>query len=202
MGDGLFRNDLHDRGNAAPFSLNETVAGRIYRLRRLADCQLPNHTNPNIEIRLATKEDASQIASVLEAAFEEYRSLYTEQGFAATTPTADQIQSRMLEGPIWIALVDRVVVGTASAVLRVEELYIRGMAVLPSARGLHLGELLLKQGEDFALAHNCKRLILSTTPFLLRAIRLYERAGFKRTEEGPHDLFGTPLFTMVNDLPD
>ena len=107
----------------------------------------------------------------------------------------------MLEGPIWIALLDQVVVGTASAVLRGEELYIRGMAVLPSSRGLHLGELLLNQAEDFALAHNWKRLILSTTPFLLRAIRLYEQAGFKHVAEGPHELFGTPLFTMVKELP-
>ena len=86
--------------------------------------------------------------------------------------------------------------------IRAIALLFRGMAVLPSSRGFHLGELLLKQAEDFALAHNCKRLVLSTTPFLLRAIRLYERAGFKRTAEGPHDLFGTPLFTMVKDLPD
>jgi len=42
----------------------------------------------------------------------------------------------------------------------------------------------------------CKRLYLSTTPFLHSAIRLYERCGFRRTDEGPHDLFGTPLFTM------
>ncbi|HET6893223.1 MAG TPA: GNAT family N-acetyltransferase [Pyrinomonadaceae bacterium] len=140
------------------------------------------------------------IASVLEASFAEYRSLYTDQGFAATTPTSDRVQSRMLEGPIWIALQDGAVVGTGSVVLRGEELYIRGMAVLPSARGLHLGERLLKQAEDFALAHHCKRLVLSTTPFLLRAIRLYEQAGFKRTDEGPHELFGTPLFTMVKDL--
>ena len=139
---------------------------------------------------------------MLGAAFAEYRSLYTDQGFAATTPTGAQVQSRMLEGPIWIALQDGAVVGTGSVVLRGDELYIRGMAVLPSSRGLHLGELLLKQAEDFAISHNCKRLVLSTTPFLLRAIRLYERAGFKRTGEGPRDLFGTPLFTMVRDLLD
>lgn len=176
------------------------MAGRIHRLHRLADCQLPNHTNPNIEIRLATPEDASQVAVVLEAAFEEYRPLYTDQGFAATTPTSDQIQIRMREGPVWIVLLDEVVVGTTSVVLRDEELYVRGMAVLPSARGLHLGELLLKEVENFALAQNCKRLILSTTPFLLRAIRLYEQSGFRQTTEGPHDLFGTPLFTMIKDL--
>jgi GNAT superfamily N-acetyltransferase len=140
------------------------------------------------------------IASVLNEAFAEYRSLYTDEGFAATTPNSDQIERRMLEGPVWIALRDDDAAGTVSVVLRGEELYIRGMAVLPSSRGLHLGELLLKHAEDFALGHNCKRLILSTTPFLLRAIRLYERAGFERTTDGPHDLFGTPLFTMVKNL--
>jgi ribosomal protein S18 acetylase RimI-like enzyme len=39
-------------------------------------------------------------------------------------------------------------------------------------------------------------MLLSTAPFLDRAIRLYERFGFRRTNEGPHDLFGTPLFSM------
>ena len=74
------------------------------------------------------------------------------------------------------------------------------MAVLPAARGQRVGELLLKQVEDFAIAHGCRRLFLSTTPFLSRAIRLYERFGFRRTEEGPGDLFGTPLYTMEKML--
>jgi hypothetical protein len=34
------------------------------------------------------------------------------------------------------------------------------------------------------------------TPFLNTAIRLYEAFGFRRMNDGPHDLFGTPLFTM------
>jgi len=39
-------------------------------------------------------------------------------------------------------------------------------------------------------------MLLSTTPFLDDAIRLYQRFGFERIREGPHDLAGTPLFTM------
>ncbi len=118
----------------------------------------------------------------------------------ATTPNADQLAIRLYEGPIWLATLEGEMVGTVAAVPRDHDLYIRGMAVLPCARGHRIGELLLKQIEEFARAQNKTRLVLSTTPFLFRAIRLYERAGFQRNDDGPHDLFGTPLFTMVKTL--
>lgn len=151
---------------------------------------------PNIQIRSAVTDDAPAIASVLYDSFIEYKSSYTPEGFAATTPTADQLQSRILEGPVWVVLLDQVIVGTVAVVPKRESLYIRGMAVLPSARGLKIGELLLAHIESFAFARGFKRLFLSTTPFLSSAIRLYERFGFRQTSDGPHDLFGTPLFTM------
>jgi GNAT superfamily N-acetyltransferase len=74
------------------------------------------------------------------------------------------------------------------------------MAVLPEARGHDIGELLLEHVERYAREQGCKRMYLSTTPFLDRAIRLYERWGFRRDDAGPHALYGTPLFTMVKTL--
>jgi GNAT superfamily N-acetyltransferase len=153
-----------------------------------------------IQIRMALPDDAPSIASVLHQSFVEYQSSYTDEAFAATAPTSEQIRQRMNEGPVWVAVHDEIIVGTVSAVSHGEALYVRGMAALPSARGQRIGELLLKQVESFAHAEGYKLLSLSTTPFLRRAIRLYERAGFSRHEEGPHDLFGTPLFTMVKFL--
>ena len=149
---------------------------------------------------MAGAEDAPAIASVLSEAFAEYRPLYTEKGFAATTPRMDQIRIRIDEGPVWVALSDEIVVGTVSAVTRENSLYIRGMAVLPSTRGKRIGELLLQEIEAYAAERGIKRLFLSTTPFLSRAIKLYERHGFKRSAEGPNELFGTPLFTMEKQL--
>jgi GNAT superfamily N-acetyltransferase len=92
------------------------------------------------------------------------------------------------------------IVGTASVVAKGEGLYVRGMAVLPTARGRKTGWLLLEHMEDFAVQNGLRRLFLSTTPFLSRAIRLYERFGFRRIAAGPHDLLGTPLFTMEKTL--
>lgn len=153
-----------------------------------------------LEIRLAIMDDAPSISRVLLQSFIEYKSEYTPEGFAATTPTVEQIKQRLTEGPVWVALLEGTVVATVSAVLQGESLYARGMAALPSARGHRIGKLLMDSVKDFASAHECKRLFLSTTPFLSRAIALYERLGFVRTAEGPHDLFGTPLFTMEKML--
>lgn len=134
--------------------------------------------------------------------FVEYLPSYTNEAFAATTPDSEQLAKRMAEGPMWIALLDNDSIGTVSALPLGDELYIRGMAVVPHVQGMGVGKRLLRTVEDYALAHGYKRLTLSTTPFLDRAIKLYERFGFRRIADGPHDLFGTPLFTMSKSLED
>jgi GNAT superfamily N-acetyltransferase len=106
----------------------------------------------------------------------------------------------MQEGPVLVGSHAGRVVGTASAVQRESGIYVRGMAVVPEARGIGIGHLLLEEIEAFAKKHSAKRLFLSTTPFLTRAIFLYEKFVFRRTDEGPNDLCGTPLFTMEKPL--
>ena|SRR2546421_533653 len=155
---------------------------------------------PDVHIQRATADDALSIASVLHASFVEYESSYTAEAFAATTPTREQVQHRMGEGPMWVALQGETIVGTVSVVPKSDTAYIRGMAILPTARGQRIGTLLLEQVEAYASGHGYRRLFLSTTPFLTRAIRLYEHCGFQRSDEGLHDFFDTPLFTMVKAL--
>jgi GNAT superfamily N-acetyltransferase len=149
-----------------------------------------------IQIRRAGAEDAGVIATVLYESFVEYQALYTREGFAATTLNAEQVLLRMGEGPVWIALHEAEVLGTVAAVMTQESVHMRGMAVLPSGRGLRVGARLLQQVEHWAYETGCGRVFLSTTPFLSAAIRLYEGFGFRRTQEGLRDWFGTPLFTM------
>jgi len=149
-----------------------------------------------IQIRLAGPEDAAAIAAVLYESFAEFRPLYTDGGFAATTPDAEHVSLRMREGTAWLAVREGTVLGTVTAVVRGDAIYMRGMAVLPAARGSGTGARLVEEVERFALRERCGRIFLRTTPFLKAAIRLYERCGFRRTDAGPHDLFGTPLLTM------
>mgnify|MGYP001405642052 CR=1 FL=1 len=155
----------------------------------------------NIQISLAELSQASAIAEVLQQAFLEYEPIYTPEAFAATTPTAEQIQKRWDEGPVWVALQSTEVVGTIAAVPKHNKsLYVRSIAILPAARGQNVGKALLQEMEQFARDNNFQRMFLSTTPFLERAIRLYQNFGFKQTDEGPHELFGTPVFTMEKTL--
>ena len=154
-----------------------------------------NADYPLVGIRRATVDDAGQVSELLGRAFAAYARLYTRAGYAATTPSADRVRERFAEGPTWLAETD-VVIGTVSAVNRLDGVYVRSMAVLPSVRGRGTGRALMREVERFAIATRARRMYLSTTPFLFEAIRLYESLGFRRTGAPPHDLFGTPLVTM------
>jgi len=153
-----------------------------------------------IRTRLAHANEAALVALVLRKAFLQYESLYTAKAFAVTTPTPGEILKRWKEGPVWVAVQGGRLVGTIAAAAKRRALYIRSMAIVPSARRQGIGKMLLEEVENFAKAAGFQRMLLSTTPFLYDAIRLYERFGFEKTPAGPHDLAGTPLFTMEKAL--
>jgi GNAT superfamily N-acetyltransferase len=158
------------------------------------------HASPEIHIRPASPLDAAAIAQILYESFVEYEDLYTPEGFAATALNTSQILIRMREGPVWVASRGEIVLGTVAAVMKGNSVYMRGMAVIPVARGLRVGARLLECVEHWASSQRCVRIFLSTTPFLHPAIRLYESFRFRRTDGGPHDLCKTPLFTMEKHL--
>lgn len=154
-----------------------------------------------VEIRLATEADAEAIAAILREAFGELRDGYTSEAFAIVTPPADEIRRRIAEGPNWITFWDGEPVATVSAVPEPEWLYIRSMAVLPSAQGLRLGSRLLETIEEYAVANGFDTLFLYTTGFSTNAIRLYENHGFIRERETTaEEWYGTPGLAMIKKL--
>ena len=148
------------------------------------------------QVRFAIVEEAALIASVLHQAFAEYESLYTPEAFTATALTADRIQERWSEGPVWVAQRSTAL---SARLLPSSKTILYIYAAWPfcqPGRGKGVGRLLLEHVERFADTKGARRMFLCTTPFLLQAIRLYEHYGFQRITDRPLELFGTPLFTM------
>jgi len=154
---------------------------------------------PVVRIRRAKRCDSAAIELLLRESFREYEPAYTPEAFDITTPRKHEIEDRIRHWTVWVALHANVIVGTVSAHSEGSALHIRSMAVHPSMRGQGVGKLLLARVEDFACANGYKRLILNTTPFLTRAIRLYEGFGFGFTGT-EQKWFGTRLSKMAKQL--
>jgi ribosomal protein S18 acetylase RimI-like enzyme len=70
----------------------------------------------------------------------------------------------------------------------------------PKARGIGLGNKLMQLFMDFLKEKNYQAAYLWTTNEQTAAAALYERYGFKQTEEKESDAFGKPLVEQRFDL--
>jgi GNAT superfamily N-acetyltransferase len=152
-------------------------------------------------IRKAVSTDATGILECLRLAFEPYRTSYPPEAFLDTVVTPDVLQQRLATMSAFVAVSDPgEVVGTiAGHVIHPEtnsdepssadsgknskanlnEGHIRGMAVLPAWQGSGVADRLLKSVESELLAGGCSSISLDTTEPLVKAIRFYERNGFR-----------------------
>ena len=154
---------------------------------------------PSVQVRRAKQRDATAIALLIRQSFREHEPSYTPQAFDLATPRKHEIENRIREWAVWVAIHRNEIVGTISAHSEGSALQIRSMAVHPSMRGQGIGKSLLTRIEDFASANGYKRLLLNTTPFMHSAIRLYEAFGFGFTGT-EQNWFGTRLRTMTKQL--
>jgi GNAT superfamily N-acetyltransferase len=152
-------------------------------------------------IRRATAADAQGILGCLDLAFEPYRALYTLSGYADTVLAPATIYQRLAAMTVLVAeSAAGEIVGTIGCqVAAVEEGHIRGMAVCPRWQGTGTAQRLL----DAAIAElrglHCSRVTLDTTEPLRRAMRFYQRNGF-RPSGRLGDFFGMRLIEYVKDL--
>ena len=156
---------------------------------------------PEVTIRLSTGDDVEAITAVLREAFARYRDDYTPEAMEYVTPRAGEVRDRLTEGPVWVAEIGGSIVGTVSVVREPEWLYIRSMAVLPTAQGHGLGGRLLDAVERYAVENDVATLFLYTTHFSTDAVRLYEKHGFiKGRETTAEEWCGTRGLEMWNYL--
>jgi N-acetylglutamate synthase-like GNAT family acetyltransferase len=151
-------------------------------------------TDSNIKLRLAEVADAGTVAAILYESFIGYKRLYTHKAFEATTLGMRQITQRIKDKKMWVAFYNDVMSATVSLEPADDVMQIRSVAVAPAVRGRGVGWELMVHAEDEARKSQIYSLVLTTTPFLFEAIRLYERFGFK--SYGSDDLHGTPLIKM------
>ena len=134
-------------------------------------------------IRPATSADCSGILNCLATAFAGYRDRYTPDAFLDTVLTEQTIRKRMREMTVFVAEDgSQQVCGTiACSVLNHGEGHLRGMAVKPDWQGSSVATQLLERAEQGLRASGCSFVTLDTTEPLDRAMRFYEKSGYRRT---------------------
>lgn len=152
-------------------------------------------------IRRASAADAAGILRCLRLAFEPYRPSYTAEAFADTVLGPETIAGRLRIAKVFVAVSEeQEVVGTIGCQkVSAEEGHLRGMAVVPGWEGSGIAERLLLRAERELRDDGCSFVSLDTTEPLKRAIRFYEKHGF-RASGRVVDFFGMPLYTYVKRL--
>ncbi len=157
---------------------------------------------PEISVRRATQDDAPGILACLQAAFADYRDAYAHAAFLDTVLTPETLKDRLVNMDVFVALTPSgQIAGTiACQLISPEEGHIRGMAVLPERQGAGIAAQLLEHAEADLRRRRCTRITLDTTEPLQRAMRFYEKHGFRRSGKIA-DFFGMPLFEYHKPLP-
>lgn len=153
-----------------------------------------------IGVRSAVAGDTEGIGACLRAAFASYRDRYTPAAYADTVPDASGVAARLSTMKVFVAEErDGSIVGTIAGTVTGEEAHVRGMAVLPRVQGSGVAARLLAAVEDDVRDRGCSAVTLDTTEPLARAIRFYERNGYRATGKIA-DFFGMPLYEYRKDL--
>lgn len=152
-------------------------------------------------IRSAGLADASGILGCLRSAFAPYEQQYTTVAFEDTVLTRESLPRRLEEMTVFVAVDDsgRVVGTIACSLVSHVEGHLRGMAVRPEWQASGLADQLLERAEAELANRNCLLITLDTTEPLQRAIRFYERRGYRRSGK-IGDFFGMPLIEYVKEL--
>ena len=158
-------------------------------------------TSPAFTIHRAALEDAEGVLDCLRLAFAPYQHHYTKTAFEDTTLTLDSFPVRLREMSVFVALDDsgRIVGTIACNVIGQGEGHLRGMAVLPEWQASGVANQLLACAESDLAQRNCSHVTLDTTEPLKRAMRFYERHGYRRSGK-IGDFFGMPLIEYVKVL--
>lgn len=156
---------------------------------------------PPFTIRRATPFDSTGILACLRAAFEPYQTSYTPAGYEDTILTAETLSRRFQFMSIFVAVDEAgAIIGTIGCnAVGHGDGHLRGMAVLAAWQGAGVADSLLEAAENELRTLGCQRVTLDTTAPLRRAIRFYEKHGYRATGTVA-GFFGMPLYEYAKSL--
>ncbi len=160
---------------------------------------MPEQEPAAVSIRRAITADMRGILDCLAAAFEPHRASYTHDAYLDTILTEETIIARLGSMRVFVAVAGDQIVGTiACSKQSADEGHLRGMAVMPEWLGRGIAEKLLRAAEAELARQSCLRITLDTTEPLQRAMRFYEKHGYRRSGKTT-DFFGMLLHEYVKD---
>lgn len=132
-------------------------------------------------VRPAEELDIPSMLDCLSAAFEPFRESYTREAYLHTTLNEELGRERLASMHVLIAIdTGQRVLGTLTWHLKGESWgHLRGMAVLPEFQGTGVAQALLDRALAALRQEGCHRVTLRTTEPLARAVRFYEKNGFR-----------------------
>ena len=160
-------------------------------------------TDTAVVIREAHPHDFSEIAQVGRAAIEEFREAMGPRQFRAYQEYTSDVAKRAQGGQVIVAEMEGRIVGTITyckagydellhAPFPAGTAAIRSTAVLPAARGMGIGRRLVDECLQRAKRDEVPAVALHTGWFMIDAMGLYERFGFRRSPE--HDVVMSDYF--------
>ena len=131
----------------------------------------------------------------------EYGWDYTFEGYVAQSLATFALSSDARKDSLWIAEIDGQIVGSIGVVGNSNsEAQLRWLLVHPAQRGSGLGRILLNKALEFCRDREFKSVFLWTVSDLKVAAHLYQLAGFRKTEEKTHRMWGKTLTEERYDL--
>jgi N-acetylglutamate synthase-like GNAT family acetyltransferase len=114
---------------------------------------------------------------------------YVAESLTKSIPSLDDSTARL-----WIAEINGKIIGSIGIVPDSNsEAQLRWFLVHPDQRGRGLGRELLKRALQFSLERGFKSVFLWTVSGLKIATHLYQVAGFRKTEEKTHQIWGKTI---------
>lgn len=148
-------------------------------------------------IRQAGASDAGDVYAILQKAFREYAEAAGLTDVEALRETPADIEKEILDKVVYIALIDKVIVGTVRVDITGDTAYISRFAVNSSHRNIGIGKSLMNLVDKYLISKNVRQVSLHTASRYGALVRFYYGRGFY-VESVSHDR-GYPRARLVKE---